>query len=193
MNKKIEVKNKNLVSPIEVKTKRFMVKNSSYNPDKILQKFSKDMDKAQEVGFSDDLCRDYVKVTNMLGLSNHIPISESLPETYRELNVKIINDIEKEYGCNSTIEKIMAENIGSLHVRIIFLTKFLNDLIQTEKMPVNERTNFYNLVGKDIERTHRQLNQWISTLQLTKNAGGSIKVSAKTTFIANNQQFNNIK
>jgi uncharacterized protein (UPF0147 family) len=193
MNKEIEVKNKSLVSPIEVKTKRFMVKNSSYNPDKILQKFSKDMNKAQEVGFSDDLCRDYVKVTNMLGLSNHIPISESLPETYRELNVKIINDIEKEYECNSTIEKIMAENIGNLHVRIIFLTKILNDLIQNEKMPVNERTNFYNLVGKDIERTHRQLNQWISTLQLSKNAGGSIKVSAKTTFIANNQQFNNLK
>lgn len=91
------------------RTRDFMLSNGLYNPDKIIERFAKDMDKNKGKALSPKLCEDYQKVAMALGLDTHLPIADSVIEEYRPFLVNTIRETEREYDCKTIIEKALAE------------------------------------------------------------------------------------
>jgi len=168
-----------------------MLSNGLYNPDKIIDTFAKDMDKNKGKELSPKLCEDYQKVAMTLGLDTHLPVADSVIVEYRPFLINTIKEIEREYDCKTTIEKTLAESIASSYVRIIHYSKRLNEYILRETVTDKEKTDFYNLIGKELDRAHRQHNSSIMTLRQIKAPTLPFNVSAKTAFFAQNQQINN--
>jgi len=173
------------------RTRDFMLSNGLYNPDKIIDTFAKDMDKNNGKELSPKLCEDYQKVAMTLGLDTHLPVADSLIEEYRPFLINTIREIEREYDCKTTIEKTLAESIASSYVRIIHYSKRLNEYILRETVADKEKTDFYNFIGKELDRAHRQHSSSIMTLRQIKAPTLPFNVSAKTAFFAQNQQINN--
>ncbi len=173
------------------RTKDFMLSNGLYNPDKILENFARDMDQNKGKKMTPKLYEDYERVAMTLGLETHLPMADTLPEEYRPLLMSIIREVESEYACSRVIEKSLAEIIASAHIRVIHYTKTLNAYIAKETLPEKSKTDFYNMLGKEIDRAQRHLTSTILTLKQMKVPSLPFNVSAKTAFIAQNQQFNN--
>ncbi|MCB9811249.1 hypothetical protein H6804_00030 [Candidatus Nomurabacteria bacterium] len=173
------------------KTKDFMVSNGLYNPDKIIENFAQDMDKNKGKEMTPKLYGDYQRVAMTLGLDTHLPMADALPEEYRPMLINITREVEAEYACTTVIEKSLAEIIASAHIRVVHYTKILNSYIANETTPEKSKTDFYNMLGKEIERAQRQLTSTALTLKQMKVPTVPFNVSAKTAFIAQNQQFNN--
>ena len=174
------------------RVKKHMISNGFYDPDKFIEDFSNNMDKSKGE-LSSKLCEDYQRVAMTLGLDTHLPIAESLPEDYRLFLVEIIKNVEKEYGCKSSIEKALAETIALSHVRVIHLTKTFNNYTLVGTAISKEKNNYYNLIGKELDRAHRQLSNGILTLKQIKSPTIPFNVTAKTAFFAKNQQINDNK
>lgn len=193
MKKQITKQQNSLEIPKDSKqrTKDFMLSNGLYNPDKILEDFARDMDQNKGKKMTPKLYEDYERVAMTLGLETHLPMADTLPEEYRPLLMNIIREVEAEYACTTVIERSLAEIIASAHIRIIHYTKTLNGYIAKETLPEKSKTDFYNMLGKEIDRAQRQLTSTILTLKQMKVPSLPFNVSAKTAFIAQNQQFNN--
>jgi hypothetical protein len=169
------------------RTKKFMIAHKLDDPKSIIDSYAKKMDKNTGKELSKNSISDYLKVSMTLGLDTHLPIANSVSEKYRPFLINIIEDIEKEYECNTAIEKSLAEIIASSHVRIIYLSDVLNNNISLDKV------NFVSIISKELDRTHRQLINSISTLRQIKMPSIPFNVIAKTAFIAQNQQINNFE
>lgn len=185
-----KINTKQISIPAHKKTRDFMRSNSFYNPDKTLKDFAEMMDKNVGNPPTQEICDEYQKVSVILGLDTHVPVAEAFPEEYRTFVVNIARDIEKEYSCKSSIEKILAEAIALSQVRIIVLTKTFNNYLLDGSIN-KEKTAYYNLIGKELDRAHRQLSNDILTLKQIKAPNIPFKVTAKTAFFAQNQQINN--
>lgn len=173
------------------RTRDFMRSNPLYSPDRLIEDFARDMDENKGKELSPKLCNDYQKVAMALGLDTHLPIADSVIEEYRPFLVNTIRETEREYGCKTMIEKALAETIASSHVRIIHYSKLLNGYIVGETVTNKEKTDFYNFIGKELDRAYRQFNSSILTLRQLKMPSLPFNVSAKTAFFAQNQQINN--
>jgi len=169
---------------------------SLYNPKRLLDNFSEKMEKAKgkepdDKFFDDAFFKDHLKVAFALGIDTHNPASMSVQEEYRHFLVEMINRVEHEHDCKTAIEKSLAETIALSHIRIIMLTKRFTDCAVSDPFLSKEATDYYNLLGKEIDRAHRQLNNAILTLKQVKTPHTALNVTAKTAFIAQNQLFNN--
>lgn len=188
--KQKQVSTKTVTRTIQ-ETKDFMISSGLYNPDKIMESFAENMDKNTGKKMSKELCEDYQDVAMTLGLDTHLPVADSVPEEYRPFLVNMTREIEHDYDCQTAVEKSLAETIASSHVRVIYYSRRLNDLIRGESLPKKDKTNFYNFIGKEIDRAQRQLNSSILTLKQVKVSSQPCNITAKTAFIAQNQQINN--
>lgn len=188
---KLATKNNNLTS--ETKDIKELLRTiSPYNHESLLRRFEKLVNDHTDGELTDTFWDQYHKVTNALGLDTHTPLADSLPEEYREFVVAIIRDTENEYGCQSAIEKSLAEMIALCHVRIILLNRIFNSYLGEEVEINKDRTNYYTLIGKQLDLTHRQLTSHILTLKQIKAPTTQFKVTAKTAFVAQNQQINSV-
>lgn len=57
----------------------------------------------------------------------------------------------------------------------------------------HEKNGFYSIVSKELDRAHRQFESALSTLKQMKVPALAFTVNSKNTFIADKQQFNNVK
>jgi hypothetical protein len=174
------------------KTKNFLIKQPVAHSDNIIRNFSKKMGKYKDKrDLPQHYIDDWTKAVTAIGLDTHFPVSETVPEKYQDMLIQVIRDTEAQYNCKSTFEKMLAETIACMYVKSIFFSEKLNNLVSSEKDPSNEKTRFYESIGKEIERTNRIMNNSILTMTQLKSSSLPFKVNAKTTFIAQNQQFNN--
>jgi polyribonucleotide nucleotidyltransferase len=171
------------------RTKKFMVKNKIYSPKNIIENFANGMNENIWRGKPEDYRNEYLKVEMTLGLYTHFPIANSVSEKYRPFLVNIIEEIEKEYGCNTSIEKSLAQIIASSHVRIIHLSGILDNNLRIDK----DGVNFISVISKELDRAQRQFLNAISTLRQIKMPSIPFNVIAKTAFVAQNQQINNFE
>lgn len=165
------------------------MENTIYSPDWLLESFTDYMngkvrtDKVTEK----DMCM-FKDALFVLGLDTHTPVAESVDDEYRYFINEIIQRIEREYGCKTSIEKILAETIALSHIRIICLSKTMNNYI-LGKISINKEINdYYRIIGKELDRAQRQLDSAIMTMRQIKMPRASFKINAKTAFIAQNQQ-----
>ena len=184
--------NTSLVKTPHQKMRSFMAKHGSqYNPKTLTDRLAKQLDSGIAKNPTQQFLNEYEKVGFALGLETHTPVSESVKEEYRYFLTDMIQSIEREYSCKTAIEKSLAEAIGLTHVRIISLSKTFNDYISGDRTLSKERNEYYDLIGKELDRAYRQLNSSILTLRQIKISTTPLKVNAKTAYFAQNQQINN--
>lgn len=188
MKKKIS--KKQLVANKNQDTRQFVIENSLYNTDKIINSFTETMDENIGKGTNDDMCQQFVETSMALGLNTHLPVADSVPKEFRSFLVSVTKETERDYNCDTAPAKALAQTIALCHVRIICYTKRLNEMLPNEVSPHKSKNGYYELLGKEIERTQRQLNSTTLTLKQLTTQTQPLNVKANTAFIAQNQQFN---
>jgi len=190
--KLININKASVVEKPRQKLRQYMkIYGSAYDPKRLLNKFALEMGEVRKKGLTEQFFLNHEKVAFALGLDTHSPASLSVQEEYRHFLVEMINRVEYEHDCKTAIEKSLAETIALSHIRIVSLTKRFNAYTVDDVTPTKEATDYYNLISKEIDRAHRQLNNAILTLKQVKTPRMPLNVTAKTAFIAQNQQFNN--
>lgn len=140
----------------------------------------------------DVLVKKALEVMRGLELDTHVGLMESVDERYRALIKEFSSQIIKEYACNTSIEKALAEQIANAHVRVIDNSRRLNNELNCESITPN-RSNYIANLSKQLDRAHRQFETAVFTLKQLKQPQVSVNVKATNAFVSQNQQVNVIK
>jgi hypothetical protein len=126
-----------------------------------------------------------------MGLEHHYPLLDMVDRRYAALLLTIVRQIEKEYGCTGAIEKMLAENIGVAHIKIIDNSRRLNDLLGVmERNSDTETTHAAEMLSRQVDRAARQLYAALTTLRQIKHPQLEVNIINRNTFVAKNQQIN---
>lgn len=140
----------------------------------------------------DTLVNKSIEIMRALELDTHYGLMEIVDERYRALIKEFSSQIIKDYLCENSIEKALAEQIANAHVRIIDNSRRLNNEFNCENITPN-RNNYIANLSKQLDRAHRQFDTAVFTLKQLKQPQMSVNVKATNAFVSQNQQVNVIK
>ena len=129
------------------------------------------------------------KAVAIIGLETHYPLAGVVSESLRPLVLEIVGQIEKEYDCKTTTEKILAEMAAGAYVRALEYGQAFNGYTRVEFLS-SEQNNYYTSMSKEADRAHRQFINTVSFLKQIKSPSIEFNIKAKTAFISQNQQIN---
>lgn len=116
-----------------------------------------------------------------------IQLHDSVPEGKTTLyEARLLMD---EYDCRTASEKAIAQVAANAFARILENSRIMRGYGGLERID-QLQINFYAMVGKELDRATRQFDAAISNLMRVKMPAMKVNVTAKTAFVANNQQFN---
>jgi len=136
-----------------------------------------------------DFGRHYNGALVIMSLDNHIVLGSSVTEKYKLLIVEVVNNLIKEYNCNTTDEKILAEIMANAYIRMIHFSKKMTRASDIEHA-TKENNTLISIMSKEIDRAQRQFTNTLITLKQLKSPNLKINVTAKNAFVAQNQQVN---
>lgn len=194
---KNELMKKNNKTPVKQFTndeiKDFILGNSIIPTDlnyMLKQMGSKIIPKYKEGAISiDDVIDKSIEIMRGLELDTNVGLMEAVDVKYRALIKELCSEITKEYSCQTTIEKALAEQISNAHVRIIDNSRRLNNEFNCESITPN-RNNYIANLSKQLDRAHRQFDSAVFTLKQLKQPQLSVNVKATNAFVSQNQQIN---
>ena len=177
------------------KLRKFMATTGAYfGSDKLFDGLTKQLTEyAGKIGkkLPDQFYKDYNDVSFALGIDTHVPVANGVKAEYRPFLFEMTKRIEQEYDCKTAIEKSLAEMVALSHIRVIHLSTVFNCYIVGSVDLTKEKTDYYNMIGKELDRASKQLLNATLTLRQIKTPILPFNVNAKTAFIAQNQQINN--
>jgi hypothetical protein len=118
-----------------------------------------------------------------------IALMESVSENYRDLAKELSKQIRSDYGCTTSIEKALARDIVSAHIRVIDNSRRLNNELECREINQN-RTYYIATLSKQLDRAHRQFINSVALLKQLKAPAIEMSIRANTAFVSNNQQIN---
>ncbi len=119
----------------------------------------------------------------------HLPLMDTVEERYRPMLMHSVREIEKEYDCKTPTEKMLAEIIAGSHARVMEYGRQLTRGFLIDYL-THENISYIAMFGKEMDRAHRQFLNAVATLKQIKNPPLEVNVTAKTAFVAQNQQIN---
>lgn len=125
------------------------------------------------------------------GLDNHKPISDTVDKRYKPLVREFSRQLIQEYDCKISSEKALAQIVAGAYARIIEYSKELNNCMW-QKWPENNRFNCFLLFSKELDRAERHFITALMALKQLKSPSVEFNIKAKTAFVAQNQQINDI-
>lgn len=157
------------------------LRNEVYN--KIVPKICK------KENISDEKKRDFLLNTlRTMGLDTKIQLAESVGEDYRSIAMDFTNQLIAEYDCKTSSEKALAQITANAFVRTMEYSNTLETCrYKTVKLNL---FGYYSIIGKELDRANRHFLSSLMTLQQMKSPTLKINVTAKTAFVAENQQVN---
>ncbi len=129
----------------------------------------------------------------MLALSahTHFDIVETFNQEYRGLAKELTVQLEKEYDCKTPSEKLLATLSANAYLRVVDNSKRLNNDLGGPGTTINEnKTKYYSMLSKQIDRAHRQFITSLTTLKQLKSPRIEMNIKTQNAFIAQNQQIN---
>ncbi len=178
------------ISSHSTKVRDLLVKNGAgYNPETLFEELAELLDGGC-TGGEKKVYELYDKAQHALGLDTHTPIADSVPVEHRYLVTEFIKRTEAEYQCKTGIEKSLAQIIALSHIRIILISKSMSAYLAGEVGVNRDINDYFMILSKDLDRTHRQLINAVMTLRQIKVSATPLNIKAHTAFISQNQQFN---
>lgn len=130
-------------------------------------------------------------------LDNHELLGRVSGASNKVFVKEFCNQIIEQYNCTTSLEKALAEVIVGAHIRILEISEKLNDVTNADYghyyagyQYLSQQTKFYAMLGKELDRAHRQFINALNTLKQLKAPNIEISVKAKNAFVSQNQQIN---
>lgn len=123
-----------------------------------------------------------------LGIETGFMLMKSVDKQYYSLALQIRRDLQEEFACKTTSEKMLVD---------LAVNSFIRNLCYSDKMGQiqghigNEYNNYRNYFSKEIDRAHRQFISIIETLKFMKQPTMKVNIKTNNAFLAEKQQFNN--
>lgn len=134
---------------------------------------------------------DLTTLSYTKGVSD-LMLAESTPTKFNSATLAIADKTIQEYECKTQGEKALAHNFANAYTRMIHFSKRLHGVMNIEFLS-HQKTGYYNLLSKELDRATRQMNQALKTLSYLKQPKIEIKVKADEAYFAQNQQVNKNK
>ncbi len=125
----------------------------------------------------------------IVALDTHYFVAEIVSERYRPFVITLAQQLIDEYQCQTASEKAIAQNIAATYGRILELSKSVMNSTRLEYLS-HERTAFYGMQSKELDRAQRQFASSLMVLKQMKSPTLEVNIKAKTAFISQNQQIN---
>lgn len=126
------------------------------------------------------------------GVGEQFALTNVVAKEFSPLLISFARQLIEEYKCVGPSEKAMAEVAAAAYVRILQYSEVFSTVKNGQSI-TNEKNGFYNNISKELDRAHRHFESAVSMLKQMKVPTMNLKVHSKNTFIADKQQFNNVK
>lgn len=126
----------------------------------------------------------------IISLDTHHLMAETVDkEKLRTFLIEVTDQLVKQYDCKTTAEKMLAQTAGWAYTQMIEYADKLNGLTRQEYLS-NERTGYYSMLSKEVDRCYRRYITALTTLKHFKQPALSVTFKANNAFVAQNQQIN---
>ncbi len=131
------------------------------------------------------------KHSTLFNLDNHFALANALPEKYQAFSIELTRRMENEYGCKSASEVALIQIAVSAYIRTLVWTERF-EACWSDRNLSNVKTNYYKLITKELDRSHRQYISALTLLRQIKSPTVNVKVKVESAFIAQNQLINKL-
>ncbi len=125
-----------------------------------------------------------------LEVDSHFALMESVDQKYRGMTKEMSDQIIREYDCTTHAEKMLAESAVNGFVRYIDYSRRFNSCINATEEITPSLSPFLGMLGKQMDRAHRQFTSSLAMLKQMKQPQLEINIKTKNAFVAENQQIN---
>jgi hypothetical protein len=130
-----------------------------------------------------------IKILYLFGLDTQVPLWESVGNELGPLAVDFSKGLVREYDCKTPSEKALAQIVANAYVRVMEYSHTMEQC-RNIKEANDQVSRHYSVMSKELDRANRQFITALTTLKQMKAPSIEINVTAKTAFVAENQQFN---
>lgn len=110
-------------------------------------------------------------------------------ESKRSFAMRMCEELEKEYRVTTYSEKMLVQSITIAYCRMQEYIRYFRNYAADE-WPTSAKGKYLSTLGKEIDRANRQYLTALQVLKSFKQPPLKVSVTAKTAFIAQNQQNN---
>ena len=123
------------------------------------------------------------------GLDTQALLVHSVTDKYMGLAVNLVNQLVTEFDCKTPSEKALAQIAAVSYAKSMDYSEEMRNsrAIKFHSGPLN---GYFSMIGKEVDRANRTLISALAALKQLKAPSIEFNVTAKTAFVANNQQFN---
>lgn len=126
----------------------------------------------------------------LVALDKHHLISNVMDDDkYRTLVIEIANQLIAEYECKTVGEKMLAETAAWAFCRMLECSQTLSGIHRVEYLST-EKSSFFGMLSKEVDRANRQYLAAIHTLRQLKQPPLSVTFKTHNAFIAHDQNIN---
>lgn len=118
-----------------------------------------------------------------------IPLTKAVTDEYQGLAVRFSQDLIVEYDCKTPTEISLARIAAIAYVKSFDYSEELRNCRDLEWLS-DAKNGYFSMIGKEVDRANRQFMSAIMALRQIKTPSIEVNVTAKTAFIAQNQQLN---
>ncbi len=123
-----------------------------------------------------------------MGLEHHYPLLDTVDRRYAALVLSIVRQIEQEYDCKTTVEKILAEQITIAHIKVIAHSATYQDWLGSAgRSDSRIKAQELEALSRQIERAQRQLLSSLTALRQIKHPQLEVNIVTRNAFVAQNQ------
>jgi hypothetical protein len=127
-----------------------------------------------------------------LGLSNHYHLIPTADRQYAALVLSMTQQIEKDYDCNTAVEKAIAEAITMAYIKMVDSSRIFSDWSNNGgNIGIRDRTRYLEMMSRQMDRACRQFMTGLALLKQLKQPLLEVTIKTKNAFVAQNQQINN--
>lgn len=117
-------------------------------------------------------------------------LMESFSDRYQAGAKNLCRELIKDYACETTAEKALAEAAAAAFMRYLDASRRLNNVFDVDIHITPNKTAYMAMLSKERDRSHRQYLATIISIKQHKAPPIEMTIRAKTAFIAGNQQIN---
>jgi len=115
-------------------------------------------------------------------------LMKSVNKQYHGLALQMRRDLQKEFDCKTTSEKMLVDLAVNSCIRNLHCSDRME---QIQEHLNNDFNNYRNYFSKEIDRSHRQFISALETLKFIKQPSMKVNIKTNNAFVGENQQFNN--
>jgi len=132
------------------------------------------------------------EVIMALGLSNHYHLIPTADKQYAALVLSMTRQIEKDFDCNTAIEKAIVEAVTMAYIKMVDSSRIFSDWSSNGgNIELKDRIKYLEMMSRQMDRVCRQFMTGYALLKQMKQPSLKVTIKTKNAFVAQNQQINN--